>query len=207
MAWNPFKKGKRENGTPLPPNYTPPSAKQPSGGSLGGYSPTSGGYFGGNEQAGVGRLNTSPIRLARRIGDIFYATGKIAENDLDEAFSLSETEGILLGRALVTMGKFKENEVLHCLDQQKLVTSVDIGRLQISQEILTRVPDSLVHTHHFVPFDMLGDLLCICSKSVLSFDTVKSIRDRARLRVRTFDSLQGWAALKDCIDIYYPSMG
>lgn len=205
MAWNPFKKGKQESDTPYPPENVPPPSKKPSGGSFGGYAPTSGGYFGVSEQAGDGRLNTSPIRLARRIGDIFFATGRITEADLEEAFALSGSEGILLGRALITMGKFREGEVLHCLDQQKLITSVDIGRLRIPPEVLSRVPDSLIRTNHFVPFDVINDLLCICSKSVLSFDSVKSIRDRTRMRVRTFDSLKGWNALKDCIEIYYPS--
>ncbi|RKY17474.1 MAG: hypothetical protein DRP90_06700, partial [Planctomycetota bacterium] len=94
-----------------------------------------------------------------------------------------------------------------CLEQQKLVTSVDIGRLKIPPEVISAIPETLAHGMGVLPFDLVGDLLCVCAKSVLSFETVKAVRDRTRLRVRTFDSLNGWDELKACIDVYYPVSG
>ncbi|MDZ7814600.1 MAG: hypothetical protein U5N86_00945 [Planctomycetota bacterium] len=203
MAWNPFSKDDKNDDSsssgqeePLQPIIPPQD--NPMGGDSGGYSAYDTGPSAGQQ------LNTSPIRLARRIGDLFYQTGKINEFDLEEAVKLSKREGILLGRALILMGKLSETDVLQCLDQQKLVTSVDIGRLKIEQDVIELLPASLVHSVHVMPFDVLGDLLCVCAKSVLSFDTMKTVRDRTRMRVRMFDSLEGWDALKVCMEVDCP---
>ncbi len=205
MAWNPFKKGKKGAGSNEAAGAFEPTRVEKQQAEDDSFVSPSRSVYTPPEPGSKRRLNSSPIRLSRRIGDIFYSTGKVTENDLEEAYSLSQSEGMLLGRALISMGKLKESEVLHCLEQQKLVTSVDIGRLKISEEVLRRVPDSIVHQHQFVPFDIIGETLCICNKSVLSFEAAKAVRDRTRLRVRTFDSLTGWESLRDCIDVYYPS--
>ena len=198
MAWNPFKKnGDQQMSSNLPIGGNGSSLNQPS------QDPSMGGH-GGFSQASEGQLNTSPIRLAKRIGDIFYATGKIDEYDIEEAHRLSQTEGLLIGRALISMGKLSEADVQNSLDQQKLVTSVDIGRLRIDPAVTSVVPISLVIAHSFLPFDVIGDLVCVCAKSVLSFDAMKAVKDFTRLNVRLFDSLEGWQALNDCIEVYYP---
>ncbi len=197
MAWNPFKKEQGSGGKGSGKSAQRPQITQQRTAPV----PVTQSFSG---QTGVRRLNSSPIRLSRRIGDIFYATGVVSEADVEEAYRLSLREGILLGRALVSMGKMREGEVLNCLEQQKLVTSVDIGRLSVPPEIIKLVPASLALTHHVLPFDMLGDMLCVCAKSVLNFEAMKAVRDRTRLRVRMFDSLEGYDALKDCMEVYYP---
>ncbi|MFA4985342.1 MAG: hypothetical protein WC712_02040 [Candidatus Brocadiia bacterium] len=203
MAFGLFRKDKKDNKPSEQPQPEPSAQLTGFGASAypqEGYNP----YSGLETVSGKRRLNTAPVRIAKRIGDLFYATGKVAEDDLREALRLAELEGMLLGRALVSMGRMKEGEVLHCLEQQKLVTSVDIGRLKIPQDVINLVPETIVHRFNVVPFDLIGEHLSVCAKSPLSFDCAKTIRDRTRLRVRVFDSLEGWNALRDCIEFYYP---
>ncbi len=203
MAWIPFRKNK-EPGKRREPGegggearaFEPPAFGAPSAG-----------YFGAGAAVAGGRLNTSPIRLARRFGDVVFSIGKAGAEEIEEAAALAESEGMLLGRALIATGRLRESDVLYCLEQQKLVTSVDIGRLKIPPEVIATIPETLAHGMGVLPFDLVGDLLCVCAKSVLSFETVKAVRDRTRLRVRTFDSLNGWDELKACIDVYYPVSG
>ncbi|GAB4160941.1 MAG: hypothetical protein Kow00107_08850 [Planctomycetota bacterium] len=203
MAWNPFKKN---NNSPQNPRNVGKGAPHSDLG-FATPQPRSTQFSFSNISAGRKQLNTAPIRLAKRIGDLFYATGKVSEHDIDEAYRLSIQDGILIGRALISMGKLREGEVLNCLEQQKLVTSVDIGRLSIPPEVISMIPESLAHAFSVVPFDVIGDYICVCAKSVLSFETMKAVKDRTRMNVRMFDSLEGWQALKDCIDVYYPVSG
>lgn len=93
----------------------------------------------------------------RQLGDILVEQGVITPLELDEALQRQRLTGDMLGRVLVSMGLCEEQDVVESLGVQAGMERVDLPKLKIKEEVLTRVTADVARFYNIIPVRELED--------------------------------------------------
>ena len=139
----------------------------------------------------------------KRFGEFLTRSGKITEEQLEEALRKQKTDGGRLGAVLVTMGLLDEAELVESLSRHFAVPSVDLDGVEIDETILKIIPSDIARKYTILPVSKAGatvTLAMIDPTNVFAMDDVKFMTGyRVEPVVAAEDQI------KSAIDQYYGS--
>lgn len=96
-------------------------------------------------------MATAPQTRDRQIGDILVDQGVITPLELDEALQRQRLTGEMLGRVLVSMGLCEEQDIVEALGVQSGMERVDLTKIKVKEEVLSRMSGDVARFYNVVP--------------------------------------------------------
>ena len=94
-----------------------------------------------------------PIRREKkRIGDMLINERVITEEQLEQALPVARKNGKKIGETLIEMGMTTENEIAKALAIQLQLELVDLSKINIPEDMLRLVSDSVLRKHIMIPY-------------------------------------------------------
>lgn len=93
------------------------------------------------------------VRKKKRLGDILIEQGLINSDQLAQALVEQKEKKTKLGETLVELGILKELDIAKALQKQLGIGYVSLQGLQIDQDILNLVNDSILRKYCVIPFE------------------------------------------------------
>jgi type IV pilus assembly protein PilB len=87
----------------------------------------------------------------QRIGELLRAAGLVSETQLTAALEEQEQSGALIGEILIQQGAISELQLTQILSNQLSVAWVSLAHVDLTDELLTLVPEALAQRHDVLP--------------------------------------------------------
>lgn len=101
----------------------------------------------------VKEVDEVPIRREKkRIGDMLIDEHVITEDQLIQALPVAREKGKKIGETLIEMGFTNETDIAKALSQQMGIEMVNVGAINIPEEVLALVNESVLRKHVMIPF-------------------------------------------------------
>jgi len=139
------------------------------------------------------------------IGEILIENGAVTPEQLARAIAEQNSNYDLLGRILVRLGACGNTELLSALQAQYRVTTVEIGRIPIDPAAIGKVDKDVCEKGRLVPFDLIGNTLCVAMTNVLNRKAITDIEAAADCKVKAFSA--PWLEIKKVITAYFEQGG
>lgn len=92
------------------------------------------------------------LRAKKRIGDMLVNEHVITEEQLEKALSVSKERRKKIGETLIEMGMTTEEDIARALSTQMGIEFVSLGGLDIPEEVLRLVNESVLRKHIMIPY-------------------------------------------------------
>ena len=112
----------------------------------------------------------------KKFGEFLTKSGKISQEQLEQALTLQKDEGGRLGAALVRLGHLEEPDLVELLSRHFGVPSVDLDGVEIDEAILKIIPADIARKYTILPVSKAGatvTLAMIDPTNVFAMDDVK----------------------------------
>ncbi len=139
----------------------------------------------------------------KRFGEFLTKSGKITQEQLQQALHTQQEEGGRLGDVLVKLGHLEEAELVELLSRHFAVPSVDLDGVEIDEGILKIIPGDIARKYTIVPVSKAGatvTLAMIDPTNVFAMDDVKFMTG-----YRVEPVVASEAQIKAAIDEHYGS--
>ncbi len=138
-----------------------------------------------------------------RFGEMLVGSGKIDEQQLNEALALQKEKGKRLGTCLMELGYLTESGLMEMLSQHFGVPSVDLEDTEIDPGVLKIIPADIARKYTILPVSKAGatvTLAMIDPTNVFAMDDVKFMTG-----YRVEPVVASEAALRAAIEEHYGS--
>jgi hypothetical protein len=139
---------------------------------------------------------------SRQLGQLLLRLETIQQKHLDEALDEQQRSGGLLGQILVRLGHCDKADVGRALARQRTITTIDLDDVVFEKEALAMLPRELCEEQRVIPFEKMGNLLCVAMTNVLDATTKTRVRETAKMQIKTFDA--AWDQILEQIRKQYP---
>ena len=112
----------------------------------------------------------------KKLGELLVEKGLITEKQLQQALGEQEKTGKLLGRIFVDLGFVKDEDILSVLGLQTGMEEVDISDIEVSPQLLEKVPGPLAKAYKIVPLKMEGNTLTVAMGDPLNVQALDDLR-------------------------------
>ena len=112
----------------------------------------------------------------KSLGRLLLDKGLITDAQLQQSLDEQRYTGKLLGRTLVELGFIKEEEVLKILGIQAGMEFIDLKRIQISKEVIGKVPASIVKIYKVMPVKFEDHTLVVAISDPLNVNIPDDLR-------------------------------
>jgi len=112
----------------------------------------------------------------KKLGELLLERGIITEKQLQQALAEQERTGKLLGRVLVDLGLVKDEDILAVLGAQTGMREVDISNIEVSPQLLEKVPGPVAKAYKIVPIRMEGNTLLVAMGDPLNIQALDDLR-------------------------------
>ena len=85
----------------------------------------------------------------------------LSDEQLADALKASSSSGNQLHEEVVRLGYAKSDSVMRALAQAHKLPYVDVGGMEVPQEVVDRLPESVARENTIFPIDQQGDTLSI----------------------------------------------
>lgn len=92
------------------------------------------------------------LRAKKRIGDMLVNEHVITEEQLEKALSVAKERRKKIGETLIEMGMTTEEDIARALSTQMGIEFVSLGGLDIPEEVLRLVNESVLRKHIMIPY-------------------------------------------------------
>ena len=96
-----------------------------------------------------------------KIGEMLQKEGLITPQQLQEALTHQKQNGIKLGRALVSLGFVKDDEITGLLSRQYGVPSINLATFDIDATVLKVLPGETCRKYQVIPISRAGAVLSL----------------------------------------------
>jgi type IV pilus assembly protein PilB len=120
----------------------------------------------------------------RQLGDILIEQGVITPLELDEALQRQRLTGEMMGRVLVSMGLCDEQDIVEALGIQQGMERVDLGKMQIRDDVLRKVSSDVAKFYNIIPIREQDGLLVVAMADPLKVETLDDLRQILGTEVR-----------------------
>src|ERR1051326_1151243 len=97
------------------------------------------------------------LGLPRRLADMMVKESLITQDQLDESLKAQRQGGEKLGSILVEKGFVKEEKLLEFLSVQCGISYVTLSSMEISEEVIASVPETIARQHTLIPCNRTKD--------------------------------------------------
>ena len=111
-----------------------------------------------------------------KIGEMLSKEGLITAQQLQEALAYQKQNGIKLGRALVSLGFVKDDEITGLLSRQYGVPSINLATFDIEPTVLKVLPGETCRKYQVIPISRAGAVLSLAMSdptNVFAMDDIK----------------------------------
>ncbi|MBX7258568.1 MAG: Flp pilus assembly complex ATPase component TadA [Candidatus Hydrogenedentes bacterium] len=112
----------------------------------------------------------------RMLGDILVEQGVISPLELDEALQRQRLTGEMLGRILFKMNLCDEQDIIEALGVQAGMERVDVTRLQVSDDIVRKIPAEVAKYYSVVPVREKDGKLMVAMADPLNLKHIDDLR-------------------------------
>ncbi|HHX62306.1 MAG TPA: Flp pilus assembly complex ATPase component TadA [Epulopiscium sp.] len=111
-----------------------------------------------------------------RLGELLVSSGKINEEQLQEALARQKRTKKRLGEALVE-GKFiTENDIIEVLEFQLGIPHIDLDKYNINRSVATLIPESIVRRYELIAIDTKNDTIMVAMVDPLNIFALDDIK-------------------------------
>jgi len=138
-----------------------------------------------------------------KLGELLLSSGRITQDQLDDALKRSRETGTMLGEMLVEMKLIKSLELLRVVGKQIGLPAVELRPGLIDPEALKLIPKEKAQYYGVIPMFYVEDRLTVAISrplSIFDFDDLERISDTSIQLV-----LCGSEAVAQAIEKYYAS--
>jgi len=117
-----------------------------------------------------------PAAQGSKFGELLLRTGKIDQQQLQEALAYQKEQGGRLGTALVKLTHITENQLVDALSQHFGVPSVDLTEIEIDEVVVKIIPADIARKYTIVPVSKAGATVTVAMldpSNVFAMDDVK----------------------------------
>jgi type IV pilus assembly protein PilB len=117
-----------------------------------------------------------PAAQSSKFGELLLRTGKIDQQQLQEALAYQKEQGGRLGTALVKLTHITENQLVDALSQHFGVPSVDLTEIEIDEVVVKIIPADIARKYTIVPVSKAGATVTVAMldpSNVFAMDDVK----------------------------------
>ena len=117
-----------------------------------------------------------PAAQTSKFGELLVRTGKIDQQQLQEALAYQKEQGGRLGTALVKLTHITENQLVDALSQHFGVPSVDLTEIEIDEVVVKIIPADIARKYTIVPVSKAGATVTVAMldpSNVFAMDDVK----------------------------------
>ncbi|MBI4576443.1 MAG: Flp pilus assembly complex ATPase component TadA [Planctomycetes bacterium] len=149
------------------------------------------------------------LRLARGVpalsrpllGEILVKRGVCTPEQVEEALAYQKEKGCKIGEALVKLKHVTPMDVTRALAKQFALPFVDLGKLEIPQDVVESVPRSVITEHNIVPIQKKKRSIVIATSDPLDFYALDNLRFILNTEVEPV--LATKEAVRNAISQYY----
>lgn len=139
----------------------------------------------------------------KQLGSLLIKNNAITETQLEKALSQQEEEGGLLGQILVSLGICGKSAIGAALKKQRTITTVTLDQANFDLGVLELLPRSFCLKYRLIPFEKLGNHLCVAMSNVLDTQAKTDIKEQTQFLVKPFDA--SWKDIQVAIDLHLPA--
>ena len=100
----------------------------------------------------------------------------LSDEQLADALKASSSSGNQLHEEVVRLGYAKSDSVMRALAQAHKLPYVDVGGMEVPQEVVDRLPESVARENTIFPIDQQGDTLSIVTSDPTDIDIQEKLR-------------------------------
>lgn len=144
-----------------------------------------------------------PIRriINKQLGELLLERGIINQNQLDQALSLQQSKGGLIGEILVELFFAKEEDIAQSLTAQYGFPYLPLSNYDVNPEITDIIPGRVCRQYLLVPIDKISNNLTLAMSNPLNIQAIEDVELLSGCSVQTFVSTS--TDIKRAIDKYY----
>ncbi len=141
------------------------------------------------------------VTAKRRIGDILLESGKITEEQLQEALGYKDEHQVYLGKAITSMGFLTEKELVETLSGQLGIPYLDIRNYEIDREVLSLMDQDFAERYKIMPLFLIGDSLTVATADPLNVQMVDDLALETDMEINLV--LAPESDITKTIDLFY----
>ncbi|MFQ5492097.1 MAG: GspE/PulE family protein, partial [Phycisphaerae bacterium] len=140
----------------------------------------------------------------RQLGRILIKMGRIRRPDVAEALEIQKQRGGPLGSILVDLGHITEEDLNLALAAQVGMEMVEVGTMDITDEVIKMVTSQMANTYKLVPYDYDAEQNClfIAVSSPDNFQATDDLQTLMGFSVRA--AITPTDDLQKALDRFYP---
>ncbi|MBN1807506.1 MAG: hypothetical protein JW909_00435 [Planctomycetes bacterium] len=139
------------------------------------------------------------------IGEILLENGAIQPEQLARAIAEQNGSYDLIGRILIKQGACGQAAILAALQAQYRVTNVEITRVPLDSEAISKVTKDICEKGRLIPFDLIGSTICVAMTNVLNRKGISAVEEASDCKVKAFSA--SWVDIKKVIKAYFDESG
>ncbi|MEM6391953.1 MAG: ATPase, T2SS/T4P/T4SS family [Planctomycetota bacterium] len=123
------------------------------------------------------KVDTAKLR-GQRIGRVLTNLGKTNREQVQEALQLQKKRRQPLGQLLVELGYCTQDDVQMALAAQQGMETIEVGELDIPQDVLSLIPAEMANAYHILPiaYDKGKNKITVALKSADNFRALDDLR-------------------------------
>ncbi len=139
----------------------------------------------------------------KQIGQLLMESGLLTDVQLNEALTYQREHGVVLGKAVVSMGLVPERELLKVLGDHLGLPSLDITKYNIQDEALMEVSEDFAREYSIIPLFLIENTLTIATADPLNIDVIDQLSRDTGMEIMLVLSIE--MDIERSIDLYYRS--
>ncbi len=111
-----------------------------------------------------------------RLGELLVKSGKLTEEQIEEALKIQGESGKRLGEVLVSEGILTEKDVIEVLEFQLGIPYIDLEDFKINLDVVKRIPENIVRKYELIAIDERNNILWVAMVDPLNVFALDDIK-------------------------------
>lgn len=141
------------------------------------------------------------LKQRKRLGDLLLQHRIITQDKLAASLDVQKAKGGKLGQVIVNLGFTNKKTIYEILEQQLGLTYININDIEIEQEALAKVSESLVRKHKILPYKLRKKKLYVIMADPLDIYAMDDIQLFTGLDV--INNFSDEESIQKNIDLHY----
>jgi len=137
----------------------------------------------------------------KRFGEFLIKSGRISQEQLQEALAIQQDQGGRLGAVLVKLGHIQEPELVELLSRHFGVPSVDLDGVEVDETILKIIPADIARKYTILPVSKAGATVTLAMIDPTNMFAMDDVKFMTGYRVEPVVASEG--QIKSAIDLHY----
>src|SRR6185295_4343325 len=148
-------------------------------------------------------LRFSKERMPVKLGELLLKENMVTPQQLNEALSHQKMNGGKLGKAFVSLGYVRDEEITSLLSRQYGVPSINLEHFEVDPTIIKIIPAETARKYQILPLSRSGATLTIAMADPTNVFAMDDIKFMTGYNVEPVVASE--TSLEEAIDKYYGS--